>query len=240
MSLNPDQSMHTATHMAHVATDDKALLARLDRLVSAPETSNLHYDSTYAAPVWRDEELADFAHLYQSDSSEASASSDDDRSRASAGVTMFPPPPVHFPFNEKGKETASYFGYTHQSDRPYPYEFDQGILDVEPEAGPSAPPFETIADLSAANPSAPPLEAESPSAPPFQMDDARFDIYEQTAITQLYNQNIAQKEDFAASSENMEHMRPNTEEESESVHDRSPALEDDRDPVDLPTLLNPD
>ncbi|KAF5366941.1 hypothetical protein D9757_010835 [Collybiopsis confluens] len=223
--LSADQSVHVTTHMAHVATDDKALLARLDHLVSAPEMSTMHYDSQYAAPVWRDEELADFAHLYQSDPSEASASSDDDRGRPNTGVTMFPPPPVHFPFNEKGKETVSYFGYTHHSDRPYPYEFEQGILDVEPEVGPSAPPFETAADLSAASPSAPPLEAEPASAPPFSTDDFCFDIYEETAIRQLHNQNALQKEDFAASSENMGYMCPDTEEESGSVH-----LEDDRDP----------
>ncbi|TFY74305.1 hypothetical protein EWM64_g9707, partial [Hericium alpestre] len=61
-----------------------------------------------------------------------------------------PPPP------DKGKLAAAYDDY------PYSLEQDMDIEDVEPEPGPSAPPFED------AGPSAPPFEEAGPSAPPFE------------------------------------------------------------------------
>ncbi|KAG5647683.1 hypothetical protein DXG03_008406 [Asterophora parasitica] len=144
MSL-PPQSIH----VAHVATDDKTLLARLADLASAPppdgaNSSNDHSTTFHVSvPIWQDEELKDFGHGTY-DSSNRSLPPSRCSSRSSSPAPLFPPPP------SKGKMAAPAF-------YDYPYTFED-IL-VEPDPGPSAPPFEELipvgeADLTA---SAPPL-----------------------------------------------------------------------------------
>lgn len=153
-------------HMGHVATDDKALLERLNQLISAPEAASLSTrDSTVLAPYWQDEELADFEHLPSSTTGTSSAA-------------MFPPPPIHSPSsNEKGKGVESYsdeYSYSSQPSYVPPYVFNRDIMDIEPEAGPSAPPFEPATENFDSGPSAPPIElssSEHASAPPLLSND---------------------------------------------------------------------
>ncbi|KAJ4485723.1 hypothetical protein J3R30DRAFT_1397546 [Lentinula aciculospora] len=171
-------------HMAHVATDDKALLERLNQLVSAPDASRLlnSHDTSTVAPVWQDEELSDFTELGGiRPESTSSIETVNDSSHGyfhpshNGGIMMFPPPPIlSLSPNEKGKGTQVYpHEYPYHPDRSFgsSFEYEQDILDVEPEAGPSAPPFEANIGTSDPSPSAPPLEPseifipEHPSAP---------------------------------------------------------------------------
>ena len=56
----------------------------------------------------------------------------------SSPITAFPSPPV--PLSSKGKMSAEYYEYD------YVYSpFDEDIQALEPELGPSAPPFEAVA-----------------------------------------------------------------------------------------------
>ncbi|KAF9074933.1 hypothetical protein BDP27DRAFT_1316209 [Rhodocollybia butyracea] len=148
------QSLTYRPHlMAHLATDDKTVLEQLNQLSSAPEGSGILSSSVFA-PVWRDEELSDFVHRRDPTSTVGTSDSHSDPYSQSSNFDAmpFPSPPT-----SKGKE-LDHYSYSYHSDRPYGslYEYDQGFLDVEPDAGPSAPPFE---------PSAP---DEGPSAPPFE------------------------------------------------------------------------
>lgn len=69
--------------------------------------------------------------------------------------SLFPAPPV--PLSSKGKATSEYYGYD--------YATFEDIQSLEPELGPSAPPFEAVT-------SDPPLELLElvPSAPPPEID----------------------------------------------------------------------
>ncbi|KAL0951710.1 hypothetical protein HGRIS_008385 [Hohenbuehelia grisea] len=157
-------------HAAHVATDDKSLLARLGELASSPpeDTNGGPPVGTsgvvVSAPEWRDEELDDFQPAADGLGSPSdcrtgeylcptSAASGDAGSPLSP-TFPFPPPP------SKGKMAdLSYYEYS------YSYEdLDQ----IEPELEPSAPPFEE----SISQPSAPPLSDTfaEPSAPPLDGD----------------------------------------------------------------------
>ncbi|KAJ3988461.1 hypothetical protein F5890DRAFT_468883 [Lentinula detonsa] len=175
---------YTASHhMAHVATDDKALLERLNQLVSAPDGSTFsnNHETPNVAPVWLDEELSDFTELEApcQESSSFTGSADDDSYDRSypfhnRGSMIFPPPPVlSLSSNEKGKGVAVYpYEYPYHPDQSYgpSFDYEQDTLDVEPQAGPSAPPFEFTVGTFDASPSAPPLElpelsiSEYPSA----------------------------------------------------------------------------
>ncbi|KAF9024117.1 hypothetical protein BDZ89DRAFT_1069367 [Hymenopellis radicata] len=133
---------------AHVATDDKSLLARLNEMASHPPQQDSGHDpSESSAPVWEDEEIDDF---------ELDSSGGDPSGSSPPTRTAFPPPPV--PVSSKGKMAAEYFDYD------YSYSaFDEDIQALEPELGPSAPPFEAVA-------SAPPLPDDVPSAPNIDVD----------------------------------------------------------------------
>lgn len=156
-------------HAAHVATDDKTLLAHLANLASHPPTDGLdspHPDSAshqVSVPIWQDEQLEDFRE--QSCDSESILASNCP-SRSASPAPIFPPPP------SKGKMAAPAF-------YDYPYSFED--ITLEPEPGPSAPPFEEEASCPPMGsidfaPSAPPLlplevewYMEYPSTPPHTM-----------------------------------------------------------------------
>jgi len=131
-------------HAAHVATDDKALLARLAELASAPPADDASEsvetsEAEISVPAWQDEEIEDFTHA-TSLAPKLDASS-------SSPSSFFPPPP--------SKERLA------AAERlEYSFGFD-GLDSAEPEPEPSAPPFEEG--------SAPPLDNDvfpMPSAPP--------------------------------------------------------------------------
>jgi len=171
----------------HVATDDKALLARMADLASAPEApaSSITGGSpaVYASvpPLEDDFDVMPFdIHVVDCDAAEAGEPSGSRRTPSprpplspdctpsysrdpSPGPSLLPPPPL------KGRLAAPTF-------YEYPASFEEDVLGLEPEMGPSAPPFEDEG-ISAA--SAPPLEVEYdmeetdalPSAPPLMDDD---------------------------------------------------------------------
>ena len=141
-------------HAAHVATDDKSLLARLAELASSPPPSQEPVPADaqpstpqVSAPVWQDEEFEDFPCDPGGSSS----------SRSPSPVLLFPPPP------SKGKMAAPAF-------YDYSYSFEDIIL--KSEAGPSAPPFDDP-------PSAPPTDNIdlTPSAPPLMETDYYMEFH---------------------------------------------------------------
>jgi len=156
------QSSHFPVHAAHVATDDKALLARLadlaERPPDVPESSH-----QVSVPVWEDEQLEDFAQTSQSSCPDTSES---------AVHSQFPPPP------SKGKMVEPSF-------YAYRYSFEEFSESIEPDLEPSAPPFEahgtSISNDIPMLPSAPPLAEGDfalegyPDAPQFQEDAAAGD-----------------------------------------------------------------
>ncbi|RDB28452.1 hypothetical protein Hypma_015923 [Hypsizygus marmoreus] len=165
-------------HAAHVATDDKALLARMADLASAPPedaTNSSSYTNTtvfeVSAPVWEDEELEDFSDHHPYDP-ESNIPASDQSTSTSSTAPLFPPPP------SKGKMAAAFYDY------PYAFEDITG----EPEPGPSAPPFEEEESSSlpemVLTASAPPLsEADAvyytesyASAPPNDWDDTEAHV----------------------------------------------------------------
>ncbi|KAK0505794.1 hypothetical protein EDD18DRAFT_1342148 [Armillaria luteobubalina] len=137
-----------SAHAAHVATDDKALLQRLNQFASSPPQDGniLGHDQESSAPVWQDEPLDALTevHGFIGDVPSPTPSS-----------SLFPAPPV--PLSSKGKATSEYYGYD--------YATFEDIQSLEPELGPSAPPFEAVT-------SDPPLELLElvPSAPPPEID----------------------------------------------------------------------
>lgn len=139
-------------HAAHVATDDKSMLARLAASASSPPTSEVTTETSsltnqISAPVWRDEEFEDFP-------CDPSGSSSFHISMSPAPIPLFPPPP-----SKEKMASAVFYDY------PYPYSFEDITLEPGldgPEAGPSAPPFDDPSSASLTNsiglaPSAPPL-----------------------------------------------------------------------------------
>lgn len=132
-------------HAAHVATDDKTLLARLADLASSPPpdasgtvgTAGVHV----SAPAWDDEDINDLGPDFMLTADQPSDLSD------CSPAPIFPPPP--------SKELlAAAERYT------YPFSLDD-MDTMEVEAEPSAPPFQedTPSHLSDSLmlPSAPPL-----------------------------------------------------------------------------------
>lgn len=134
----PESSHIAGLHAAHVATDDKALLARLADLAERPPEISIDVGSSHqvSVPLWEDEQLDGFHRMPESSESDTSCSS------------PFPPPP------SKGKMAESSF-YTYRSS----FEEFSGLID--PELEPSAPPFEALGapglDAMTMLPSAPPL-----------------------------------------------------------------------------------
>ncbi|KAF9531884.1 hypothetical protein CPB83DRAFT_891227 [Crepidotus variabilis] len=143
------QYLDLNTPAAHVATDDKSVLARLADLASAPPDGDSpdFIEGSYAhvsVPAWQDEDMEDFSGLTE-DSCPPIADA--------AHSAAFPPPP--------SKERLA------AAERlEYSFNFDE-LEDMEPEPGPSAPPFEETSaappDESILLPSAPPL----PDSPDF-------------------------------------------------------------------------
>ncbi|KAK0198738.1 hypothetical protein F5146DRAFT_104657 [Armillaria mellea] len=137
-----------SAHAAHVATDDKALLQRLNQFASSPPQDGniLGHNQESSAPIWQDEPLDAFTevHSFTGDVPSPTPSS-----------SLFPAPPV--PLSSKGKAVSEYYGYD--------YATFEDIQSLEPELGPSAPPFEAVT-------SDPPLELHElvPSAPPPEID----------------------------------------------------------------------
>jgi hypothetical protein len=143
-------------HAGHVATDDKTLLAHMATMASAPPVEPDEGESSTlqtSAPVWDDEQLEDIIDGLDDTEIGPSHTSSPPPSLPSASHSLFPPPP------SKGKMVAPDF-------YDYPYSFEEDVSTLEPEMGPSAPPFEEH------TPSAPPCEEleMKPSAPPLMQE----------------------------------------------------------------------
>ncbi|KAF8625179.1 hypothetical protein AX15_005489 [Amanita polypyramis BW_CC] len=136
-------------HAAHVATDDKAILAQMARLVSTPPADG-YATSGVSAPVWPDDEeeeidrpVTDCNLLHYGDELSTSLS---------LGLpSVLPSPPT------RGKMSATYFDYTLDD-----------ITATEAEAEPSAPSFEEAIYF-------PPPAIEMPSAPPVSLDQPQLE-----------------------------------------------------------------
>lgn len=141
----------TAVHAAHVATDDKGVLARLAAFAERPpneEMNNPGSSHPVSAPLWEDERLEDFVQVSKSEHLEVSCST---------SHSPFPPPPP-----SKGKMAEAFYDH--------PYAFEEFSNSLEPEMEPSAPPFEDpCACLTA--------ELMLPSAPPLPEEDYPSDTH---------------------------------------------------------------
>lgn len=135
-------------HDAHVATDDKALLAHLAGLASEPVSESSGVE--VSAPIWDDEQIE--ADLISSIDQAPEAST-------CPAALSFPPLP------SKGKMALPDF-------HKYPLTFEE-MVELGEDPGPSAPPFEEGSSIDLQDdpplmPSAPPLLDEEdfhPSAP---------------------------------------------------------------------------
>lgn len=174
----------------HIATDDKAALARMASLASAPplggvstlgrgESStlfptvpSLEDDFELIPPELQITDCDDYAGTYSGLSGGRAAHSPSPSLLAASGTEtpsysrepsphpILPAPP------SRGRLAAPTF-------YEYPVSFEEDILSAEPEAGPSAPPFAQDDALAA---SAPPMELDYeplnmvalPSAPPME------------------------------------------------------------------------
>lgn len=168
---------------AHVATDEKGMLARMASMASAPPAgtfSSFHPPTMYAS-VPDDTEFEELPPELQVEEASGGPQNCQTLSPtmshlhvrvptysrdASPGPSSLPSPPA------KPRFAAPDF-------YEYPPSFEEDYLGLDPEANPSAPPFE---EEALPLPSAPPLELEDPSgdaagahpsAPP--LEDAVFD-----------------------------------------------------------------
>ncbi|KIM47545.1 hypothetical protein M413DRAFT_22191 [Hebeloma cylindrosporum] len=126
---NSGNSAFTPLHVAHVATDDKSLLARLADLASAPppeespDSAGSSDSAQVSAPAWHDEDM------------ESNQPNDLSAEASSCSLSpMFPPPP-----SKERLAAAEFYDYPFAFD-----EMDPPILDSEP----SAPPFEAVSSLT--------------------------------------------------------------------------------------------
>lgn len=156
-----DPQSHRAAFAAHVATDDKTLLARMANFVSAPPSEDpssddlAHTSCGPSVPVI--EELEPSPEDLQALQCDAAGSSEaawsgsvstshrptlsvqlpvPTYSREPSPHPLFPPPPSKVPL-------AAPLFYE------YPSMFEEDILDTEPPIGPSAPPFDYTTTPSA-------------------------------------------------------------------------------------------
>lgn len=136
-------------HLAHVATDDKAVLAQMVDLVSAPLPDSNATISGGSVPAWPDSEEEEFV------SDNADTPSADESSES-----IFPSPP------SKGKMSDSYFDF------PYTLHAFEAIGS---DPGPSAPPFAEADNLPSAPIAHDPSQMEA-SAPDWD-DDLLHDAY---------------------------------------------------------------
>jgi hypothetical protein len=116
-------------HIAHVATDDKSLLARLADLASSPppedcaDSTGISNTTQVSAPAWHDGDLeSNQPNGISTNASTCSLS------------PMFPPPP-----SKERLAAAEFYNYPFAFD-----EMDSAILNLEP----SAPPFEEDSSLT--------------------------------------------------------------------------------------------
>ena len=151
-----DDDRHLTSFSGHVATDDKAILSLRAAMASAPPDSNSNLPHPVSVPSMEDEDTFE----WPSGSWPSSPNPDDygyePHPPYSPPTSMFPPPP------SKGKQR---FDYSHDLD--ISVNLDSAI--IEPQLGPSAPPFEECEAV----PSAPPLDFDVhvPSAPPLESED---------------------------------------------------------------------
>ncbi|KAI0003849.1 hypothetical protein BJV74DRAFT_489569 [Russula compacta] len=147
---------HLSSLSGHVATDDKATLSLRTALASAPLEPGSHFPQSVSVPSMEDEEMFEMP----SESRPSSPSPDgyvyEPHPPYSPPTSRLPPPPT------KGKHR---FDYSYDLD----ISMTSDTATVEPQLGPSAPPFEE----SEAVPSAPPLDLDVPvpSAPPMDPGD---------------------------------------------------------------------
>ncbi|KAL6304796.1 hypothetical protein BKA93DRAFT_249706 [Sparassis latifolia] len=177
---NPDIEYQESFRAAHVATDDKAVLARIASMASAPPSTDLSSPEeltvSYASVPALDDEFEDLPFGMQVSDTEPGASrslgtlppamSHEHVDVPSYSCDVFPQPSLLPPPPMKALAASMFY--------EYPSSFEEDYC-AEPEAHPSAPPFEVE---SSAVPSAPPLELDFesgdvggllPSAPP--LDD---------------------------------------------------------------------
>ncbi|KAG7452217.1 uncharacterized protein BT62DRAFT_926426 [Guyanagaster necrorhizus] len=180
-----------SVHAAHVATDDKALLQRLTQSASSPPQDGniLGHNQESSAPAWQDEQLDAFIDGHRTPRFAG------DGPFPVSSNSLFPAPPD--PLSSKGKAVAAeYYDYD------YSYStFDEDMQSLEPELGPSAPPFEAVTsdspvELHELVPSAPPPETDvdgNDIAEALRKDEAPF--YERQGVageTQLPLENVGE------------------------------------------------
>ena len=185
-----DRPSYLPSDAAHVATDDKGLLARMAMLASAPppEASSMSYGSTSggggvqpSVPVL--DEFEDMGmHASALQDSEPGLKFSSVR-HSSESLMAQPPAPSYshdplsspFPLPPAKSRLAAPLFYE------YPSAFEEDVVGTEPSSEPSAPPFEAAATA----PSAPPLDLDVqmfgvntsvvPSAPPEDNADTVLD-----------------------------------------------------------------
>ena len=152
-SLGEEEPQYTLPlHVAHVATDDKAVLQRIVIMGSEPpvddDPAGGSCDVPISAPVLFDDDDQSFSHDTELSPSDG------------ARPSMFPAPPEPPP-TSKGKMAALEL-----------YDYDD--LNVEPPTEPSAPPFESSC-VDCSGPSAPPpAELMMPEADELDVQDGPF------------------------------------------------------------------
>ena len=124
-------------HIAHVATDDKAVLRQMEDLGSQPPTDPGSSDVHVSAPI-----------LYEDD---VQPSEHEDAPKFISPSAAFPLPPTVVS-SSKGKAAALEF-------------YDNDDLSIEPDPQPSAPPFEAENSILPSAPSEGEVQP-LPSAPP--------------------------------------------------------------------------
>jgi hypothetical protein len=157
LSLHPppprrgDDDSHLSSLSGHVATDDKTILSQRAALASAPLGTDSNFPQAASVPSMEEEDMFELPP-----GSRPTSPSDgyEPRPPYSPPTSMLPPPP------SKGKQK---FDYSHD------WDICADVVTLEPQLGPSAPPFEENEVV----PSAPPfdLDMHVPSAPPMDTED---------------------------------------------------------------------
>jgi hypothetical protein len=140
----------------HVATDDKAILSHRAALASAPPGGNSYLSQPASVPSLEDPDMFELPSGSRPSSPNIDTHGYEPQPPYSPPTSLLPPPP------SKGKQK-----YDYSRDLDIDVNFD--IVMVEPDLGPSAPPFEE----HGAVPTAPPFESDVlvPSAPPMPLED---------------------------------------------------------------------
>ncbi|KAH8099313.1 hypothetical protein BXZ70DRAFT_943238 [Cristinia sonorae] len=174
---NDDQPSYLPSDVAHVATDDKGILARMVTLASAPPTeSSAHSDPPgTSGGIYPSVPVLEEYEDMEVDSLQSQSRPEDGHTETLMVQPPVPsyshdPPSSPFPLPPPKSRLAEPLFYE------YPSAFEDDVIGTEPSIGPSAPPFEVVAPA----PSAPPLDLEDeiyssddhpvPSAPPVGED----------------------------------------------------------------------